>query len=281
MVVEPMELGLMFWAEKNAAIQLAELKHFDLRAGQLGVPPEMDCRSSVEEWSNALNEAQVSVSSAVCSYAGEDYASLERVHQTVGFTALGYCAERIARTKEVSAFAAKLGLTALSCHIGFIPEESNSPMYAELLAVARELCDICAAQGQTFVLETGQESARTLFTFVSDVERDNLMVNFDPANMVLYGSGDPIEALELLQSHVISVHCKDGRSPKAPGTLGSECALGDGEVNFPALLGLLKKMNYNGLLTIEREESDAAQRSADIRLGVLRLKKWMQALAPN
>ena len=44
-------------------------------------------------------------------------------------------------------------------------------------------------------LETGQETADGLLQFIADVGRDNLFVNFDPANMILYGTGEPIEAL--------------------------------------------------------------------------------------
>ena len=278
MAVAAMEIGLVFWAEQDPETHLQELKAFGLNAFQLGVPPGMDCKASAAAWKHAIANAGVFCSSAVCAYAGEDYANLAQVHKTVGFTAPGYAAERMARTKEVSAFAADLGLTALSCHIGFIPEDKASPLYTGLLGIARELCDACSANGQDFVLETGQESAATLLRFHGDVERSNIKVNFDPANMILYGSGDPLQALDMLSGHVLSVHCKDGRSPKVPGELGQEVALGDGEVDFPGFLQLLKKMNYRGLLTIEREEPAAAQRKADIELGVKRLIAWKQEL---
>ena len=279
MGIEPMEVGLVFWAERGARAALQELKSFEISAGQIGVPPSMQCgQGAVEDWLAALQEHPVHLASAVCAYAGEDYASLDRVHQTVGFTAPGYAAERIARTREVAAFAGKLGIKAVSCHIGFIPSDPASPVYAELLGIAREVCAFCADHGQDFVLETGQESASTLLAFLGDADRPNLRVNFDPANMILYNSGDPLEALQLLQDHVVSVHCKDGLSPVAPGMLGSECALGDGEVDFPAFLSLLRKMGYAGLLTIEREHADIPQRAADIRLGIARLKAWKQAL---
>jgi L-ribulose-5-phosphate 3-epimerase len=279
MAVTPMQLGLVFWAEKDPATHLKELKDFGLSAGQLGVPPSLDVATALPAWNSALSSGDVYFSSAVCAYEGEDYADLERVHQTVGFTAPGYAAARIARTREVSNFAAGLGLKALSCHIGFIPEDRSNPIYDDLLGIARELCDACAANGQDFVLETGQESAKTLLQFLADVERPNLKVNFDPANMILYGSGDPIEALGMLKEHVLSVHCKDGVSPAGPGQLGKEVALGDGEVDFPGFLKALKQMNYTGLLTIEREEPDAAQRAADIRTGIERLQVWAQAIA--
>ena len=278
MGVEAMQLGLVFWAEKDPETHLNELKGFGLNACQLGIPPGMDCQASAAAWERAIASEHIFVSGAVCSYAGEDYADLERVHQTVGFTAPGYAPARIARTKEASAFAAQLGLAALSCHIGFIPNNTESPLYTELLVIARELCDSCAGNGQDFVLETGQESAATLLQFLGDVARPNIKVNFDPANMILYGSGDPLQALELLAPKVLSVHCKDGLSPRAAGELGQEVALGDGEVNFPGFLQMLRKIKYQGLLTIEREEPDTAQRKADIELGVERLLQWKRAL---
>lgn len=272
--VDTMEIGLVFWAEESAAATLEHLKSFGLRSGQLGVPPNVDCEKELAEWKTGLAESGVIVTGAVCSYAGEDYSNMERVHESVGFTTPKYRAERIARTKEVSSFAHALGISALSCHIGFIPADSGLPLYKELLELTRELCDACAGQGQDFVLETGQESADVLLKFIADVDRSNLKVNFDPANMILYGSGDPIKALALLSKHVLSVHCKDGKSPLELGSLGSECALGDGEVDFRAFLQQLKEMRYQGSLTIEREEPNLEQKNADVRTAIERLTQW-------
>jgi sugar phosphate isomerase/epimerase len=234
----------------------------------------MDCEESLESWKSALQEHGVAVTSAVCCYEGEDYANIERVHQTVGFTVEKYRPERIQRTREIAKFADALSIRAVSCHIGFIPEDPAATLYKEMRDLTRLLCDTCETYSQDFVLETGQESAKVLLEFIRDVQRPNLKVNFDPANMVLYGSGDPIEALVLLHDHVLSVHCKDG-VPPAPGAgLGQEVALGDGKVDFVAFLTQLKKMNYQGILPIEREEPDAAIKGADIRTAISRLKNW-------
>jgi sugar phosphate isomerase/epimerase len=278
-VAAPFETGLVFWAEKDAATHIAHLKSFGLRVCQLGVAPTLDTTAAVNEWKEAIERERIIVSGAVVAYTGEDYANLAKVHETVGFTAPGYAAERIARTKQASDFAAALGITSLSCHIGFIPEEQASPIYTELIGIARELCDACAANNQDFVLETGQESAYTLLQFLADVKKPNLKVNFDPANMILYGSGDPIAALDLLQKHVGSVHCKDGTSPKSLGELGSEVALGNGEVDFPAFFTTLKKIGFTGPLVIEREEPNAEQRDKDIRLAIERITEWKKQIA--
>jgi L-ribulose-5-phosphate 3-epimerase len=275
--LNPMEIGLVVWAEATAEETQKQLAGFGLRVIQLGVPPSLDCVTAVADWKTALDRSPVIIAAAVCSYAGEDYSNLATVHESVGFTTERYRTERIERTKEVSRFARDLGVGAVSCHIGFIPTHRSEQLYIELVDVTRVLCDAATANEQNFVLETGQESAEVLLGFLADVGRPNLKVNFDPANMILYGSGDPLRALALLQSHVLSVHCKDGRSPVAgSGMLGQECALGDGEVDFPGFLRLLKQIGYSGALTIEREEPDPAQKISDIHLAIERLKRWKE-----
>ncbi len=273
--VEPMEIGLVFWAEKSAAETLDHLKSFGLRAGQLGILPGYSLDGAAEDFKAALAGQDIVLTSAVCAYEGEDYSSLQLVHDTVGFTNGDLREPRIARTKAVSDFAAELGIGALSCHIGFVPGDPTLPLYEELCDVARTICDHCATHGQDFALETGQETAETLLAFLRDVGRTNLKVNFDPANLVMYGLGDPVEALKRLGTHVLSVHCKDGTPPVAgSGKLGSEVALGTGAVDFPAFLKQLRAMHYKGLLAIEREEPDAGQRADDIRLAMARLQEW-------
>ena len=140
--------------------------------------------------------------------------------------------------------------------------------------MARDICDHCAKNGQNFTLETGQEPAHVLMQFIADVARPNLKINFDPANMILYGTGDPIEALGVLGGHVVSVHCKDGDWPPRdqPEALGTERALGEGSVGISAFIHKVKEIGYRGVLSIEREEPNQEVRNADIRKAVKLLK---------
>ncbi|HWC90290.1 MAG TPA: TIM barrel protein, partial [Pirellulales bacterium] len=100
----------------------------------------------------------------------------------------------------------------------------------------------------------------------------NLFVNFDPANMILYGSGEPIAALKRIGNYVRSVHCKDGRWAAHPGQeWGTEVPLGQGDVGFENYLRTLDEIGYHGPLTIEREipqepERQKAEIGAAIRL---------------
>ncbi|MBM4078947.1 MAG: sugar phosphate isomerase/epimerase, partial [Planctomycetes bacterium] len=107
--------------------------------------------------------------------------------------------------------------------------------------------------GQEFSLETGQEKADVLLEFIHEVNRPNVKVNFDPANMILYGTGEPIPALKVLGKYVVGVHCKDGTWPTEKDKLGHETVLGQGKVNIPLFIKTLKEVGYAGPLTIERE----------------------------
>ena len=275
--VKPFETGLMFWAEEEgAAATLDKVKAYGLHNGQLGLPLNIDLAKALPDWQAVLPAYGIALTAAVCSYEGEDYANLERVHESVGFTTAKYRAERVARTKAIAAFAQHLAIKAVSCHIGFIPADPADHLYDELVALTQDICDDLADRKQDFVLETGQESAAVLVGFLSDVDRTNLKVNFDPANMVLYGSGDPVEALALLRSWVLSVHLKDGTLPPSAGSLGKEVRLGDGAVDFSSFLAELKAIGYTGPLTIEREEPEEAVKSQDVHIAIERIAAWKQ-----
>jgi sugar phosphate isomerase/epimerase len=265
----------MFWASGSAERDIASLLAFGLHAGQLGVPGELTLDGIYEDWSAALGQhPDLSLVSAVCSYAGEDYADIPTVQRTVGIVPPAMRAERVDRTKQVADIAAKLQIRSVGCHIGFVPEDRASAEYAAIRDTVRDICDHLARQQQTFALETGQETANALLDFIADVNRPNLKINFDPANMILYGTGDPVEALSILAPHVVSVHCKDGVGPDAgkPGSLGQEQRLGAGQVPFPGFLETLRDSGYRGILSIEREEPDKEQRNADIRHAVAFLR---------
>jgi sugar phosphate isomerase/epimerase len=276
-----LEIGLMFWAGDNARETLRHVKEFGLRAGQLGFPAEMRLDGAAEKWDEALTAEHFTAITAVCSYRGEDYVDIPTVQQTVGLVPPATRAERVVRTKAVSDVARELAIDSVACHIGFVTHDFGSAAYREICDVARDICEHCGANGQSFTLETGQEPAKVLLQFIDDVKRPNLKINFDPANMILYGTGDPIEALGVLAPHVISVHCKDGDWPPVdqPAALGRERPLGEGSVDIPKFVQKLKQIGYRGVLSIEREESDSVRRDADIRRAIELIEGLTQAKA--
>jgi sugar phosphate isomerase/epimerase len=264
----------MFWANKDARETLREVKAFGVSAGQLGFPGEFALDGKAAQWKEAIANEDFAITTAVCSYVGENYADIPTVLRTVGLVPASTRDERVNRTKAVAAAANEIGIKNVACHIGFVPHDPADPLYNEMRAVARDICDYCARSSQNFTLETGQEPAAVLLRFIGDVGRPNLKINFDPANMILYGSGDPIEALKSLAAHVLSVHCKDGDWPPKGdrNTLGKERALGEGSVGIPKFIETLKEIGYRDLLCIEREESNLIQRGKDIGKAVALLR---------
>jgi sugar phosphate isomerase/epimerase len=262
------EVGVMFWAGRD---NLAEIQSLGVRCGQLGVPGDLELTAQAAAgWKSALDQAEFPVVTVFAAYNGEAYADIPTVQRTVGFIPRDTRAEREQRTYQVIDFAAAIGVSSFACHIGFVPEDIGHPDYIEVREMVRRVADHAAKTKQTFALETGQEPAHVLQRFLKDVDRANVGINFDPANLILYGTGDPIEALSVLGPHLISVHVKDGDWPNTdqPGALGIERPLGQGAVGIPRFVSKLKEIGFRGPLNIEREAENQAERIADIRKAV-------------
>jgi sugar phosphate isomerase/epimerase len=274
-ILRDMEIGVMFWAGADPRQTLGECTSLGVRCGQLGIPGSLPLAGAAQAWKRALEEARFTLVTVIVAYEGESYADIPTVARTVGFVPPATRARREARTREVSDFAAALNVPGLATHVGFIPEDPGDADYIAVRDVVRRVADHAAGHGQTFALETGQEPAAALGSFLLDVNRDNLRINFDPANMILYGTGDPIEALDVLGRHVVTVHCKDGDWPPRdiPTALGQERALGHGSVGIERFIAKLEEVGYKGPLTIEREALDPAARLRDIRAAVELLRK--------
>ncbi|TWU00247.1 Xylose isomerase-like TIM barrel [Botrimarina colliarenosi] len=244
--------------------------HLDV-AHQLGVPtvhlhtPHKESRTeaNAEAFRAKLRELGIKISVVFAGFDGESYADIPTTQRTVGLAPAATRTERLAELKEIADFARLLsspetsyagGPIPVGLHVGFVPHDPTCQEFADVVAATQAICDHCAPHGQAVHLETGQEPAGVLLEFLAAVDRQNLGVNFDPANMILYGCGEPLPALEELGRHVRSVHCKDAKWSADPGeTWGEETPLGKGDVNFAAFLGVLDDIDYRGPLTIERE----------------------------
>jgi len=273
----PLEPGVMFWTGRD---RVAEIRAMGVRCGQLGVDPSFELNNTAaEDWRAALEEQQFTLVTVFAAYEGESYADVPTVQRTVGFIPRSTRVERFERTCAVSDFAAALGVRSIACHIGFVPEDREHIDYVEVRELVRRICDHAARHGQTFALETGQEPAPVLLEFLKDVQRPNIAINFDPANMILYGTGDPIEALGVLGPHVLSVHAKDGVWPPKdnPDALGSEAPLGAGDVGIERFIAKLRDIGFKGPLNVEREAENQEERLRDIRAGLALLRRLTAA----
>jgi sugar phosphate isomerase/epimerase len=224
----------------------------------------------------AARSSGLRIAAMFVGFDGQSYADLYTIGQTVGLLNPELRSHRVAVACRYSDLADDLGVRTLAAHIGFIPADATHPDYAGLRDALRQIADCYAERGQTFLLETGQESAATLLQFLRDVARPNVGVNFDPANFLLYGTDRPLPALQLLAPFVGGVHCKDGRWPERPGQLGVEVPIGQGEVPFPELLGDLHRRGYRGPLIIEREHGPTV--TADVLAARHYLQKLVRPL---
>ncbi|HOK80752.1 MAG TPA: sugar phosphate isomerase/epimerase family protein [bacterium] len=178
---------------------------------------------------------------------------------TMGFVAPDFRAQRLKLALEFSDFVREMGTSRIVCHVGFIPDDELDPLYISFIPVMRKVIEKCRENGQIFCFETGQELPSTLKRTIVDIGLDNIGINLDPANLILYGKANPIDAVEIFGQYVKSIHGKDGLWPDRDEYLGKEVPVGEGMVNFPLMIRRLKKMGFQGPVIIEREISGERQ----------------------
>ena len=178
---------------------------------------------------------------------------------TIGIVPRATRQARIDALKQTSDFAKLLGIGRIQTHCGFIPEDPKDRLYEESVLAIRELAEHCEGNGQSFLMETGQETPITMLRTIKDVDRPNLGVGLDTANLILYGKANPVDAVTILGPHVQAMHAKDGKWPTDPDKLGLEVVIGKGDVDFLKVLSGLRAIGYKGAVTIERETSGQQQ----------------------
>jgi L-ribulose-5-phosphate 3-epimerase len=178
---------------------------------------------------------------------------------TIGLVPPSSRAARIDALKQVSDFAKLLGIGQVQTHCGFIPENPADVLYPGAVEAIRTVAQHCHGNGQNFLMETGQETPTTISRAIRDVNMPNLGTGLDTANLILYGKANPVDAVDIIGTHVRSVHAKDGRWPTDPDKLGEEVLIGSGLVDFKKVFSKLHKLGYTGAITIERETSGPKQ----------------------
>jgi len=267
---KPLRLGLIIGIGKDPDSAMAKVH-------DLGLPT---CQVFVEEIAEglagrlrqALDKHGIEATSLVVGGPGKEVWDFYQGPLTIGLVPRETRDARIAHIKKASDFAKQCGVDAVQTHCGFIPENPNDPTYKETVTAMREVAGYCKRNGQNFRYETGQETPITLVRAIGDVGLDNQGINFDLANLILYGKANPSDAIELLGPFVQGIHAKDGLWPTNPRELGKEVSIGKGKVDFPHIIARLKKLNYRGAVTIEREIS-GAQQVEDVREAKAYLEK--------
>ncbi|MBQ8320139.1 MAG: sugar phosphate isomerase/epimerase [Clostridia bacterium] len=195
----------------------------------------------------------------------------------LGIVPMAYRAQRVKQLQEASEFALKIGVKDIATHVGFIPENMTDPAYVPLVEELKELCALYASRDQNFLFETGQETPVTLLRTIEKIGLNNAFINFDTANLILYGKGNSVDAVRVFGKYVRNTHIKDGVYPTDGMSLGREVKVGEGLANFPALIAILDEAGYEGPYTIEREIAGEAQKK-DIRETVVYLRELFKKI---
>jgi L-ribulose-5-phosphate 3-epimerase len=235
---------------------------------QIALDPIRQGALDAAELVSRMREAGLELLSGMMATRGEDYSTLDSIRRTGGLRPDEHWPANLEAARRNSDLAARLGLRLVTMHAGFLPEDESDPERARLIDRLAQVARIFESHGVTLGLETGQETAETLLAVLAEPGLERVGVNFDPGNMILYGMGDPVEALRALAPRVVQLHIKDALPAPPPppgrsGEWGAEVPVGQGAVNWPALLGVLGEAGLDVDLVIEREAGD--DRIGDVR----------------
>jgi sugar phosphate isomerase/epimerase len=248
-------IGVCSWSLRPREPQelVEAMRRLGIGTVQLALVPIVE---EPRTWGRAvdlLGAAGMRVASGMLAMAGEDYTTLESIRRTGGVRAGKHWPRNRERAARVAQLAGDAGIRLVTFHAGFLDEWRNDPRRGRMLDQLREIADLFAQSGAAVALETGQESAATLLDVLDELGRPEVGVNFDPANMILYGMGDPVAALGRLVPHVRQVHVKDAIPAQQPGTWGRETPAGQGAVDWEAFFDAALAIDPPVDFIIERE----------------------------
>jgi sugar phosphate isomerase/epimerase len=268
-----LSLGMIVDLSTDIENRLAQVSDLGLTSIQLASwqPADLtpDAAATVCQ---AADREGLMISSFWAGYSGPAVWDFLDGPATIGLVPNAYRENRVNELIAATDFARAINAPSITTHLGFLPEDPSHPDYEGTLQATRRVADAAASRGLGFWFETGQETPVTLWRFIHDLNAPHVGVNFDPANLILYGKANPLDALDILGPWVRGFHAKDGRYPAAdPRKLGEETPLGHGSVDFNALLKKLKALDYRGAITIERE-IEGPQQLNDIRASIRTLE---------
>lgn len=261
-----MNIGAIIQLNDTLETQFAELNGMGMKSCQLVCwNQEMMTNAVAERILTAINEYSIHITAFWCGWPGPVTWDFYRGQLNLGLVPALYRNERLNTLILGSEFAKKLNIKDFITHVGFLPENPFDKNYRGVIAALKKIVKVCEKNNQNFLFETGQETPVTLRRAIEDIGMYNIGVNFDPANLLMYGKANPIDALDILGKYVKGVHGKDGLYPIDGSHLGEERPLGKGLVDYPRFISKLKELGYEGDITIERE-IDGEEQKKDILL---------------
>jgi L-ribulose-5-phosphate 3-epimerase len=261
-----MKLGVLVHLGADVESSFRAVAELGIETVQLACwEPEAYTQDNAAIVHEAARVTNIGISAVWCGWTGPRTWDLADGPSTLGLVPIAYRARRMDEIIAGARFAKSIGVRHIITHVGFIPEDPGDAAYPGLVTALKYLVDRISEFGCSLLFETGQETPVALLRTLEDLGRPNVGVNLDTANLILYGKGNPVDAVEVLGSWIRAVHVKDGLYPRSGRELGEEVPLGVGKVDIGAVVRGLLERGYDGPLTIEREVSGPGQR-ADIEV---------------
>ncbi|MCX7916977.1 MAG: sugar phosphate isomerase/epimerase [bacterium] len=268
--MDDIKLGLIV-SSKNLEESFNKVKSLKLSLCQIGFIAEEIDNFDPYKIKKIAEKFEIEIFSVFMLFKGQIFNNKDGP-STMGLVAEKYREERLKLSLKFSDFVKEMNVNYIVSHIGFIPDDEEDPVYKSFIPIIKEVVKKCKENNQIFCFETGQELPSTLKRTIIDIGMENVGINLDPANLILYGKANPLDAVEIFGEYVKSMHGKDGLWPNRDESLGIEVPIGEGMVNFPVLIRRLKNKGFKGPIIIEREISGEKQ--------IEDIKKAIEYLSP-
>ena len=274
-----MKVGLLVDITENYKENIREAKELGFDFGQIAIwNMDFYTEENLRELKETLEKESFKPISMWCGWSGPVDWSYPRKYSTLGLVPDYLRAVRMQDLRRGARFAYDMGISTVVTHTGFIPDDPFHPTHIAIVNELKDFCKELATRGQRFAFETGEELPITLNILINEIGLDNVGVNFDPANFVSGGRGNPNDAMDMLGCHVVGMHAKDAVPAKFGEFGGHQTPLGEGSVNFCRLLEQLKEVGYEGDIVIEHEMSGRPDRRGDIAKSKVLLEKMISEI---
>ena len=250
------KIGALIVLRSNTDIMasMLRLKEIGCECCQLSVwENSLYTEEMAERILTASRQTGIEVSTLWAGWSGPKRWNFTEGPSTLGIVPEAYRYKRMEELIEAADFAKAIGVTRVATHAGFLPENMSDPKYTDVLVALRYLATVFRNKGLCFLFETGQETPVTLLRFIEEIGTDNVGINMDTANLILYGKGNSADAITVFGKYVMDTHIKDGFYPTCGRELGEEVKVGCGLANLPEVIKRLRAVNYQGNFVIERE----------------------------
>jgi sugar phosphate isomerase/epimerase len=261
-----MKIGLLVDITENYKEKISHAKALGFDFGQLAIwDMTFYTEENLRELKATLEAEGFTAIGLWCGWRGPVVWTHPQKYSTLGLVPDYLRAARMEDLRRGARFAYDMGISTVITHTGFIPDDPYHPTHIAIVNELRDFCRELDTRGQKFAFETGEELPLTLSILINEIGLDNVGVNFDPANFISGGRGNPNDAMELLGSRIFGMHAKDAVPPKFGDFGGTQTQIGEGRVNFLRLFQQLKEFGYEGDIVIEHEMEGRADRDGDIK----------------